>query len=113
MKMFLDSSVVIAEVTELAKRKFPEILKCFEQIKAVAKLKIAKKTTVAQIKEAATWISDFNDAPILASAKALVVDVLVTLDIRHFIKDPFVGKKSGLSIMTPADFLKGFFKVYL
>ena len=106
------SNQVKEEIEKVIVRKFPEFMKFFRAILKISKLKIVKNPGMVRIKEARRWIADVNDAPILAAAKMANIDALLTLDIRHFIKDERVMKKSGLSIMTPADFLKGFIKIY-
>lgn len=104
------SKHVTDEVGEVLKRKLPEMTEDFENLLKLANLKVLKKVKEAEIARAKDWISDKNDVPILAAAKQLNVDVLITLDIRHFIKDGGVSKKSGLRILTPGEFLKGFVK---
>lgn len=104
------SKHVTDEVGEVLKRKFPEMIEDFENLLKLANLKVLKKVKEAEIARAKNWISDKNDVPILAAAKQLNVDVLITLDIRHFIKDEDVSKKSGLRILTPGEFLRGFVK---
>lgn len=106
------SHQVIKEVEENIKRKIPQILNNFQKLKLRSNLKILKILNTSILDKAQKWIKDKNDAPILAAAKQLNVDVLLTLDLRHFIKDTNVSKKSGLKIMTPGEFLKGFIKFY-
>ncbi|MEK7085777.1 MAG: putative toxin-antitoxin system toxin component, PIN family [Patescibacteria group bacterium] len=104
------SSQVIKEVEENIKRKIPQILNGFQKLKLSSNLKILKIPNPSILEKARKWIKDKNDAPILAAAKQLDIDVLLTLDLRHFIKDTNVSKKSELQIMTPGEFLKGFIK---
>lgn len=103
---------VLEEVERNIQRKIPQIFKNFFKIKIKSKLKVLKSLNPATLKKAENWIKDKSDVPILAAAKQLNVDVLLTLDLRHFIKDLNVSKKSGLQIMTPGEFLKGFVKFY-
>ncbi|MEK7673092.1 MAG: PIN domain-containing protein [Patescibacteria group bacterium] len=103
---------VLEEVERTIKKKVPEILPKFEKLKLSSNLQILKKLDSEVLKKADKWISDKNDVPILAAAKQLAVDALLTLDLRHFIKDLNVTKKSGLEILTPGEFLKGFVKFY-
>lgn len=105
------SNKVMEEVSRTIKRKFPELKPCFYQLLKAAGVKISKNPSRNIIKKAEGWIKDHNDAPILAAAKLAKVDVILTLDIRHFIKDTDVAKKSSMQIMTPGEFLKGFWKV--
>lgn len=136
MKIFLDSSVIIAallspqggsgrilelceakiikgiiskdvvrEIQEAIERKLPELKSSFKKL-----LKISRLRTIKQIKsswrhKAKRWISYEKDALILAGAKQANVDFLLTLDLKHFIKDQTVAQKSGLKIYTPGDFL--------
>ena len=104
------SSQVIKEVEENIKRKIPQILNGFQKLKLSSNLKILKIPNPSILEKARKWIKDKNDAPILAAAKQLDIDVLLTLYLRHFIKDTNVSKKSELQIMTPGEFLIGFIK---
>jgi len=56
--------------------------------------------------DTARWARAINeeDAPILAAAAAAEPDYLVTGDA-HFLSSPGIAKKSGLRILTPAQFL--------
>lgn len=105
------SGKVVEEVNRVAKIKFPGIQMNLDEILKKAKLKIINKIPPEILSKAKSWISDSDDAPILAAAKSAEVDVLLTLDIRHFIRDLNVTKKSGLKIMTPGEFLQGFWKI--
>ncbi len=105
------SDKVVEEIKRVTKLKFPEMEVILDEILNRAKFKIIDKVPAAISKKAQAWISDPNDVPILAAAKFAEVDVLLTLDIRHFIRDLNVSKKSGLKIMTPGEFLQGFWKM--
>lgn len=137
MKIFLDSSVVVSalisdigasaklfalceagnlegfiskdvldEVLDVIKRKFPPFREDFLQ--RVKIFKIVKKANKKQLKLAAHWIKDPNDIKILVGAKNADVDYLLTLDVKHFINDQEVTKKSGLRILTPGAFLESY-----
>lgn len=106
------SDQVIEEVEKNIQRKIPQILNGFRELKLKSGLKVLKNLNSSIIKKAGEWIKDKNDVPILAAAKQLEVDVLLTLDLRHFIKDLNVSRKSGLKITTPGKFLQGFIKFY-
>lgn len=139
MKIFLDSSVLIAallsseggsaqilefceagllqgnisrdvlrEIEEVVQRKLPEIHSKIRKIMRSSSLKIIGKIHPLLLKKSRGWIADPGDAKILAAAKQGRVQYLITLDLRHFIKDPRVAEKSGLKILTPGDFLKMF-----
>lgn len=51
-------------------------------------------------------ISDPDDVPIIASALDAKSSYLVTLDSKHFLKDPGVTLKSNPAIVTPGNFLR-------
>ncbi len=102
------SDKVIEEVGRVIMIKFPKMKGDFEALLRIVKFKIIKKISGDLLLRAKKWISDENDVPILAAAKFAKVDVLLTLDIRHFIRDPDVSKKSKLKIMTPGEFMRGF-----
>lgn len=105
------SNKVIEEINRVIEVKLPEIQADFDELMGRSKFEIIKKIPPDLLRKAEGWISDLNDAPILAAAKLADADVLLTLDIRHFIRDPGVSKKSGLKIMTPGEFLQGFWKI--
>ncbi len=80
--------------------------KHFDELLEYSNLKILKTIPKVIQEKAVTWITDKNDAHILAASKHLKVDYLITLDIHHFIKDESVAEKSGLNILTPKEFLQ-------
>jgi len=51
---------------------------------------------------------DFKDAPVLAAAIKESVDILITLDRKHFIDNPKL-KDINFVILTPSDFIKKYF----
>lgn len=104
------SKQVVDEVSTVIARKLPEINDKFKDLLKFSKLKIVPAIKAEFLKKAEKWISDTNDVPILAAAKQVSADVVLTLDLRHFIHDPEVAKKSGMTILTPGEFLKGFVK---
>lgn len=141
MKVFLDSSVIIAallspeggsaqifefceagvlkgyiskdvkkECEEVIKRKFPEAETDFKKLLKIVHLKLMKNVKPTFLRNAKSWISHPKDSKILAAAKQAEVNYLLTLDIKHFIKDPHVSEKANIKILTPGDFLKIFRK---
>lgn len=102
------SSQVVEEISSVIKRKIPEISEDFNALVRFSNLKILKMVPKEIQSKAKTWITDPNDSHILAAAKHLQVDYLLTLDIHHFIKDKSVAKKSQLKILTPKEFLQTF-----
>lgn len=104
------SKPVVNEVNAVIARKMPEMASIFQNLLKFSKLKIVEKVEPKLLKEAEKWISDKNDAPILAAAKQISADIVLTLDLRHFIYDKDVAKKCGMKILTPGEFLKGFVK---
>lgn len=141
MKVFLDSSVIIAallsaeggsaqiiefceanvlqgyismdvkrECEEVIKRKFPEAERSFKKLIKIGRLKIVKRIKPKLLRNAKNWMEYLKDSKILAAAKQAEVNYLLTLDIKHFIKDPHVSEKANIKILTPGDFLKFFRK---
>jgi len=53
----------------------------------------------------------FKDAPILACALANKVNVLLTLDRKHFLNQAVFDFAKPMKILTPGDFLKRFFRI--
>jgi putative PIN family toxin of toxin-antitoxin system len=139
MKVFLDSSVIIAallsttgasakiltlseggiveayvtdevveEVLDVVQRKFPEALSLVKEL--LKKTCTCIKATKGKMKgNPQEWIKDPKDVKILLGAKQCKVDVLLTLDLKDFIKDKSVAEKSQLKIQTPGDFLNEVF----
>ncbi len=52
-----------------------------------------------------------KDAPILAAAIAKRVDILLTLDRKHFLIKSVADFAKPMKIFTPGDFLQRFFKI--
>lgn len=100
------STEVVDEVKTVLFRKFPTASSLFNSLLKNANLRTVKKTPPVLKKEAKNWIKDSNDAHVLASAKFAKVDVLVTLDVRDFIKNTDVSRLSGLTIMMPGELLE-------
>jgi predicted nucleic acid-binding protein len=63
------------------------------------------------VKKAAALVGR-KDAAILAAAIGEEVDYLVTLDKKHFLKEP-TPQDVPLKICTPADFLKIFERLWM
>ncbi len=101
---------VIGEVKEVIERKLPGIHKEFEKLLKIASLKVVKKISPPLLRNVKRWLDHPKDAKILAAAKMAHVDCLVSLDIKHFIKDPRIAEKAQIKILTPGDFLKFFRK---
>ncbi|MDP4008061.1 MAG: PIN domain-containing protein [Candidatus Peregrinibacteria bacterium] len=99
------SECVVDEVERTLKKKSIEHLNIFRDLLKISKVKILPKPTKKELNTASSWIKDPDDVHILASAKSVNVDALLTLDIRHFIKDENVSRLSGLDIFTPGEFL--------
>lgn len=137
MKIFLDSSVLIAalhsktgassqilalsqerilevfisnqveeEVIDVLERKYSFLKPVFKDLLKTAKLKQVKTSDRSIPKEAHSWIKDPKDVKILVGAKVAHVDYLITLDLKDFIRDKSVAKKSSLKILTPGGFLE-------
>lgn len=103
------SQEVIKEIHTVLQRKLPGALPLFEKLIFSSKCKKITLKKSAKTKEAQKWIRDPFDVHVLLAAKQIPADYLITLDIKHFIRDPEVAKKSGLIILTPGDFLQQIF----
>ncbi len=107
------SDGVVDEIKAVLKRRFPEATDLFNEFLKISKLKIITVKPKSRITAAKKWIKDPNDAKILAAAKQIGVDYLLTLDIKHFIRDANVAKVTGLNILTPGDFLNTVFRAMI
>jgi len=100
------SQYVIDEVHDVLKQKAPHLLDSFEQMLRVKDFAITPAPRKRLVLKARKIISDPKDAPILAAAISAKVDYLVTLDKKDFINDAKVAERSGLTIVTPGQFVK-------
>jgi putative PIN family toxin of toxin-antitoxin system len=100
------SQQVLEELIRNIKVKLPQALPVFQSLLVNAPPMIIKNPSSMEIAE---WgkVINFEDAGILASAVSVQADYLLTGD-RHFFENPQIARKSGLRIVTPAQFLKRF-----
>ena len=76
-------------------------LTVLERIIGEARIEIISVTR-QQVLDAIKWIVP-KDAPILAAAKAAKVDMLVSLDKKHFLGRPELESYINAPILTPAE----------
>ena len=98
------SQQVLEEVIRIFKQKLPQVLPSFQKFLINTPPMIIENPSFKEVTEWAKVI-DFEDAGILASAVAVQPDYLITGD-KHFFESPQIAEKSGLRIVTPAQFLK-------
>jgi putative PIN family toxin of toxin-antitoxin system len=97
------SQQVLDEVVRTIKAKLPEALPFLRKLLVNSPLEIRKNPTPEEV---ARWAEVINpDAGILAAATDAEPDYLITGD-SHFFKSPVIGRKSGLQIVTPGQFLE-------
>jgi len=96
------SQQVLEEVVRTLKEKLPEALPAFRRLLVSVPPEIVRDPTTEEIDKWAQLIHP-DDASILAAAIAAQPDFLVTGD-KHFRKRPGIAAKSGLRIVTPAQF---------
>jgi predicted nucleic acid-binding protein len=94
------SGFVIEEARRNLLRKAPPALETFDQLMELLSPEIVADPTLREVEAAGSYIN-LKDAPVLAAAIGAKVDYLLTLDRKHFIDDPRVGRESGLNIVTP------------
>ncbi len=96
---------VLQEVERNLAKKLPDLLPLYRQM--LDRLSLEQVNDPAA-NEAHRWASVIapKDAPVLAAAVNAHPQRLVTLDIRDFLIDPNVARKSGLIICTPGELLK-------
>ncbi|MBW2040351.1 MAG: putative toxin-antitoxin system toxin component, PIN family [Deltaproteobacteria bacterium] len=102
--MMVISKQVLDEVVRTIKEKLPGALP------ALRKLLISTPPEVTKdppLEEVTLWakVIDAEDAAILAAAVASQPNYLITGD-KHFFDNPDISEKSGLNIVTPAEFVK-------
>lgn len=97
------SQQVLAEVVRTIKIKLPDALPSLQKLLISVPPEIVKNPTPEDVIHWAQVI-DPEDAAILAAAVVAQPDYLITGD-KHFFENPDIAHKSGLRIVTPAEFL--------
>jgi predicted nucleic acid-binding protein len=97
------SQQVLEEVVRTIKEKLPEALPALRRLLVSTPPEIGKDPPPEEV---ARWaeVIHTEDAGILAAAVVAQPDYLVTGD-KHFFENPGIVEKSGLRIVTPAQFL--------
>jgi predicted nucleic acid-binding protein len=98
------SRYVLTEARRNLEHKAPQAVDAFDGLIDLLPLEMQADPLPTELEAAASYIN-LKDAPIIAAAVSAEVDYLATLDRRHFIADPAVGQRSGLSIVTPDQLL--------
>ncbi|MFA4836323.1 MAG: putative toxin-antitoxin system toxin component, PIN family [Dehalococcoidia bacterium] len=99
------SQQVLEEVVRTIKVKLPEALPALGKLLVSTPPEIAKDPSCNEVAKWAEFMHT-EDAAILAAAIAAQPDYLITGD-KHFLENPVIMEKSGLRIVTPAQFLVG------
>lgn len=100
------SQQVLEEVVRTVKEKLPEALPALRRLLMSAPPEVRKNPPLEEVIRWAEVIGA-EDAAILAAAVAAQPDYLITGD-KHFFDNPSISEKSGLHIVTPAQFLERF-----
>ena len=97
------SQQVLEEVVRTIKEKLPEALPSLMRLLVSTPPEIRKEPNPEEV---ARWaeVIHADDAGILAATVAAQPDYLITGD-KHFFENPAIMEKSGLHILTPAQFL--------
>lgn len=98
------SQQVLEEVILTIKEKLPDSLPALRRLLVNTPPEVAADPKLPDIKRW-TKILHLGDAAILASAITARPDYFISGD-RHFIDNPDIVKEAGLTIVTPAQFLK-------
>ena len=98
------SQHVLEEAERNLTQKAPEILPVLHELLTALAAEVADRPTRAELEQAATYIA-LKNASIVAAAVKAKLDYLATWDRRHFIDDPGVAEKSGLTIVTPGELM--------
>ena len=99
------SHSVVKEAKDVTRRKILKNVASVDLLIKKSRLKVKKLKDPHLTKRAESWISDKGDVHVLVAASLAKVDYLITLDVRDYIWDASVSKKSGLAIVTPGDFM--------
>ena len=100
------SQQVLEEVVRTVKEKLPEALPTLRRLLLSAPPEVRNDPA---IEEVARWaeVVGAEDAAVLAAAITAQPDCLITGD-KHFLGNPIISEKSGLHIVSPAQFLEHF-----
>jgi predicted nucleic acid-binding protein len=99
------SDFVIIETRRNIREIKPEKLARLDRLLVTVKFEIVKVSS-NDVADAKQWIV-LKDAPVLAAAKIASVDMLVTLDKKHFLGQPELENYINAPILTPKEaFLK-------
>jgi putative PIN family toxin of toxin-antitoxin system len=105
------SRQVLVEADRNISSKLPILTGKFRRfIKNLAPL-LVEDPTFLEVKKASSLIHK-KDAPILAAARKVKVDYLITLDKKHFLTSR-EKERVVVPLVTPAEFLQIFEKLYL
>lgn len=97
------SRQVLEEAVRAVQEKLPKALHTLSRLLMNIHLEVVEDPSLSEFTRWAAVIHR-GDAPILAAAVAAQVDYLVTGD-NHFFQNPAIVEKTGLQIVTPAQFL--------
>lgn len=100
------SSTVLEEAVRNLEQKAPAAVETFRIFVGVLDPRIAEEPSKKEAGKVGQYINP-EDAVVLAAAVKAGTDYFVTLDKKHFLKDPQIEKKVGLKILSPRQFLKG------
>ena len=101
------SRQVLEELVQNVRQKLPQELSALETLLAGVPPEVVADLPAEGVAQARRVIN-MVDAPILAAAILAGPDLLVTGNTRYFLDDPEISRFSGLSIMTPAQFVDHF-----
>ena len=99
------SEQVVAETERIIARKAPRAVNDYRRAIRESKVRVLRDPEAEDVRNNLHLIAHAPDVPILLAAMRAHVDMLVTLNRKHFIDDPQVAIKTGLRIGTPGDAL--------
>jgi len=95
------SDFVIVETRRNIRELKPEKLALLDRLLVTVQFEVARVTS-DDVADAKQWIV-LKDAPVLAAAKVARVDMLVTLDKKHFLGRPELETYINAPIFTPKE----------
>jgi predicted nucleic acid-binding protein len=99
------SQQVIAEVERNLAHKVPRALPFGREIIRISISRVMRDPDLDDVKRHLDWIKHAADVPILVAAMNSGSGYLVTLNTHHFMSDPGLAERYGLTIGTPGDAL--------
>ncbi len=96
------SQDVLDETQRNIAKKVPEMVEVYTFLVALLPYEIVPDPTTADVRGAERYVAQ-KDAPIIAAARKVRIDYLVTFDKKHLLRRPELAEYIGAKIITPGE----------